>query len=159
MGLAVAAFHLEKSTAPRRAAVLLTDGENNAGAIHPQTAASMLKDLGVSLWIIGIGSGGEVPIDYVDPHTRIRRTGLFDSRFDAESLRRISLAGEGTYIAAPSAEALTAAFERLDDRELVVRRSGVVSRSRSCRLPFMLSAFGLLGLVRLVRNFLLGAWQ
>ena len=158
MGLSVAALHLEKSGARRRAAVLLTDGENNAGAVHPETAAAMLRDIGVSLWIIGIGSGGEVPIDYVDPRTKMRRTGLFDSRFDSESLRRLSLSGGGVYIAAPSADALAAAFARLDEGELVVRRSGVSVRRRSCRLPFMLSALALLALVRFLRRAALGAW-
>lgn len=157
MGLAVAAFHLEKSAAPRRAAVLITDGENNAGAIHPETAAAVLRDLGISLWVIGIGSGGEVPIDYVDPHTRMRRTGLFDSRFDVEALRRISLAGGGTWLSAPSAEALAAAFSRLDDREMVVRRSGIVERRQSCRLPFMFGALGLLAGLRFIKRVFLGA--
>ena len=158
MGLAVAAFHLEKSEAPRRAAVLITDGENNAGAIHPETAAAMLGDLAVSLWVIGIGSGGEVPIDYVDPYTKMRRTGLFDSRFDTESLKKISEAGRGTWLSAHSADALAEAFNHLDDREMVVRRSGVVGRKQSCRLPFMLSALGLLAGVRFIRRFFLGAW-
>jgi Ca-activated chloride channel family protein len=158
MGLAVAAFHLEKSEARRRAAVLITDGENNAGAIHPETAAAMLRDLGIAVWIIGIGSGGEVPIDYVDPHTKIRRTGFFDSRFDAESLRRLSIAGNGTYIAAHSADALSAAFTRLDEQEMTIRRSGVAGRSRSCRLPFMLSALGLLAAARFVKRVILEAW-
>jgi Ca-activated chloride channel family protein len=157
MGLAVAAFHLEKSKAPRRAAVLITDGENNAGAVHPETAAAMLRDIGVSLWVIGIGSGGEVPIDYVDPRTKVRRTGLFDSRYDTESLRRVSLAGDGTWLQAPSADALFRAFARLDDREMVARRSGPVTRRCSCRLPFMLAAFGLLAGVRFIRRFFLGA--
>jgi Ca-activated chloride channel family protein len=158
MGLAVAAFHLEKSSAPRRTAVLLTDGENNAGAIHPETAAAMLRDMGISLWVIGIGSGGEVPIDYVDPVTKMRRTGFFDSRYDTESLRGISAAAGGTYIAAPSADLLAAAFARLDDHETVVRRSGTVSRNRSCRYPFMISAFALLAAIRFIRRVLLGAW-
>ena len=158
MGLALAAYHLEKSTAPRRAAVLISDGENNAGAIHPETAAAMLKELGVSLWIIGIGSGGEVPIDYVDPFTRIRRTGLFDSSYDTEALRKISAAGGGNMISAPSADALAAAFARLDDQEMVVRRSGTVTRFYPCYLTFMIAALGLIATVRFVRRFFLGAW-
>jgi Ca-activated chloride channel family protein len=157
MGLAVAAFHLEKSEAKRRAAVLVTDGENNAGAIHPETAAAMLGDLGIALYVIGIGSGGEVPIDYVDPHTKIRRTGFFDSRFDSESLRRLSMAANGSYIPAHSSQALTAAFARLDREEMTVRRGRLEMRSRSCRLPFMLAALVLLGAVRFARRVLLGA--
>ena len=158
MGIAVAAMHLAKSDAPRRAAVLITDGENNAGAVHPETAAAMLGELGVSLWLIGVGSGGEVPIDYVDPVTRMRRTGLFDSRFDSESLKRISAAAGGVWLAAPSADALAAAFERIDDREMIVRRSGIVGRRRSCRLPFLFAAVALIAGTRFVRRFFLGAW-
>ena len=158
MGLALAAYHLEKSTAPRRAVVLISDGENNAGEIHPETAAAMLKDGGISLWVIGIGSGGEVPIDYIDPFTRIRRTGLFDSRYDTEALRKISFSGGGTWISAPSADALAAAFARLDDQEMIVRRSGTVTRFYPCYLPFMIAAVSLLAAVRFVKRFFLGAW-
>jgi len=158
MGLAVAAYHLEKSTAPRRAAVLISDGENNAGAIHPETAAAMIQDIGASLWVIGVGSGGEVPIDYVDPVTRVRRTGLFDSRYDTEALRRIATAGGGTWITASSAEAFANAFTRLDDQEIVVRRSGTVTRSRPCYLPFMIAAMGLIVIARVIRRIFLGAW-
>ena len=157
MGLAVAAYHLERSNAVRKVTVLITDGENNAGAVHPETAASMLREMGVSLWIIGIGSAGEVPIDYIDPYTKVRRTGLFDSRFDADSLRRLSLSGGGAYIAAPSADALTAAFSRMDDDEIIVRRSRTVYRRRSSSLPILIAALGLLSGVRFVRRFSLGA--
>ena len=153
-GLATAAFHLEKSTAPRRVVVLLTDGENNAGAIHPHTAAEMLKNLGVSLYVVGIGSFGEVPIDYVDPTTKMRRTGTLDSRFDTESLRMISNAGGGNLILAPSADALEAAFARIDDRELVVRRQGFVTRKRSCRLPFLFASLLILAGIKLIWNML-----
>jgi Ca-activated chloride channel family protein len=158
MGLAVAAYHLGQSTAPRRVAILISDGENNAGAIHPETAAAMLRDVGASLWVIGIGSGGEVPIDYTDPFTRIRRTGLFDSRYDTESLRRISSAAGGTWMPAPSADALAASLAHIDDQEIVVRRSGLVTRSRPCYLPFLAAALGLIAAVRFTRRFFLGAW-
>ncbi|MDR0290824.1 MAG: VWA domain-containing protein [Treponema sp.] len=158
MGIAVAAYHLEKSSAPRKVAVLITDGENNAGAIHPETAAEMLRSSGSSLWVIGVGSGGEVPIDYVDPFTRVRRTGLLDSRYDIETLRRISSAGGGYWISAPSADAFVAAFARLDDQEMVVRRSGTVTRIRPCHLPFMIAALGLVAVARFMKRFFLGAW-
>ncbi|MDR0457125.1 MAG: VWA domain-containing protein, partial [Treponema sp.] len=143
---------------PRRAVVLISDGENNAGAVHPETAAAMLKDAGISLWVIGIGSGGEVHINYVDPFTRIRRTGLFDSRYDVEALRNISSAGGGTWISAASADALAAAFVRLDDQEMIVRRDGTVTRYIPCYLPFMVAALSLIAAVCFVRRFFLGAW-
>ncbi|MDR0450501.1 MAG: VWA domain-containing protein [Treponema sp.] len=158
MGLALAALHLRDSPAPRRAVVLLSDGENNAGAVHPLSAAPLLRDLGISLWVVGIGSGGEIPIDYVDPFTRMRRTGLFDSRFDAESLRAVAQAGEGIYIAAPSGEALTAAFSRIAGEERTVSRSGLLIRQRKRHGPLIVLALILLAGSRFLRRCLLGGW-
>jgi Ca-activated chloride channel family protein len=158
MGIAVAAYHLEKSKAPRRAVVLISDGENNSGAIHPETAAAMLKEVNASLWVIGIGSGGEVPIDYVDPYTRMRRTGLIDSHYNRDALERIAASGGGTWIHAPSADAFAAAFARVDDQELLVRRSSAVMRKRPFHQPFILGALILIAVSRFVRRFFLGAW-
>ena len=118
----------------------------------------MLREMGISLWVIGLGSGGEVPIEYVDPFTRMRRSGIFDSRFDVEALKRLSLSGGGTYIPAPSADAFAAAFSMIDDKELVVRRSGNIIKSRSVVFQFLISAFALLAVVRFIRRCLLGAW-
>jgi len=152
MGLAVAAYHLEKSNARRKIAILITDGENNAGTIHPETAAGVLRDMGVSFWVIAAGSAGEVPIDYIDPYTRIRRTGIYDSRFDPESLRRLSIYGGGTFISAPSAEAFSAAFSLVNETEITVLRSRVIHQRRSLSFQFLISAVILLAIVRFVRR-------
>ncbi|MDR1899233.1 MAG: VWA domain-containing protein [Treponema sp.] len=156
-GLALALFHLSLSAAPRKAVVLITDGENNAGAVRPETAAAMFPAGGVSLWVIGLGSGGDVPIDYVDPATRMRRTGTFNSRFNAESLRAISREAGGHYLSAASASGFAAAFARLDREELTVGRSGVIPRRRSCRVPFIFASLFLIAAARFVRVVFLGA--
>jgi Ca-activated chloride channel family protein len=157
MGIAVAAYHLDKSTAKRKIAVLITDGENNAGAIHPETAADLLRELGISFWVIAIGSMGEVPIDYVDPYTKIRRTGIFDSRYDTESLRRLCASGSGTFIPAVNAEAFASAFLQLDDAEITVQRSRVINRMTSVSFQFLSAAVILLAAVKIIRRFLLRA--
>jgi Ca-activated chloride channel family protein len=156
MGLATAAFHLRNSAAPRRAVILVTDGENNAGAVHPETAAAMLPELGISLWIIGIGRGGEVPVDYVDPRTRMRRSGTFLSHFNPESLMSVSRAGGGTFIRAPSAQSFADAFSLVDEKEMLARRRGTVTETKSLRVPFIAAAFILILLARLVRTGILG---
>jgi Ca-activated chloride channel family protein len=157
-GLAVAAYHLEKSEANRKIVILITDGENNAGAIHPETAASALRDI-CSFWVIGVGSGGEVPIDYIDPATRMRRTGIFDSHFNSDSLRRISLSGGGTYIPAQSAEAFAAAVAGIDEREMFIRIPGNIEKRQSVLVPVLVSAFTALVVCRFIRRVILGAWQ
>jgi Ca-activated chloride channel family protein len=157
MGLAVAAYHLEKSGAKRKTAVIITDGENNAGEIHPETAAALLREMGVSFWVIAVGSAGEVPIDYTDPYTKIRRAGIFDSRYNAESLRRLSASGGGTFITAPSAESFAAAFSRLDDAEITVQRPRIIYHRKSMFFQILISAVLLLAGVRFIRRSLLGA--
>ena len=160
-GLAIAAYHLKKTSAPgaisRKAAILITDGENNAGAINPETAAAIIGSLDISLWVIGVGSGGEVPIDYIDPATGMRRTGVFSSRYDEESLNKISQAGGGRWLSAASTSALNKAFSYIDDQEMAVALAGVKTTARSCRLPFLSAALILLAGVRFFRRFFLGA--
>jgi Ca-activated chloride channel family protein len=157
LGLAIAGLHLGKSAAPRRAVVLITDGENNAGAVHPETAAEVLGELGVSLWVIGVGSGGEIPINYVDPFTRMRRTGTFDSRFDPESLEAIARKGGGVYLAAPHGDAFSSAFSRIDREEMSIVRTGVHTKTEPFWNFFIIAALILLGTVRFIRRQILGA--
>jgi len=156
-GLALAAYHINKSQAPRRAVVLITDGENNAGEIHPETAAAMLGEIGVSLWVIGVGSNGVIPIDYVDPVSRMRRTGTFESRYDPEALKSIAEKANGRWIYAPQAEALNAAFSQLDEGEIVIRRSGSVRREEPLYVLFILPALAMLWGVFIIRRYILGA--
>jgi Ca-activated chloride channel family protein len=156
MGIAAAAFHLQNSAAPRRAVILITDGENNAGAVHPETAAALLPPLGISLWVIGIGRSGDVPVDYVDPRTKVRRSGTLSSHFDPESLLALSLAGEGTFLRAPSALSFAEAFSLVDEKEMVVRRRGSLTRTRQLQTPLIAAAFIIIFLARLIRTGFLG---
>ncbi|MCL2380654.1 MAG: VWA domain-containing protein [Treponema sp.] len=155
--LALAGFHIGRSEAPRRAVVLITDGENNAGSIHPETAAAMLAEMGVSLWVIGVGSSGMVPFSYVDPATGVLRTGMYDSHFDPETLERIALSAQGFWIHAPTAEAFAGAFSRLDQGEMVIRRSGSVRREEPFHAIFIIAALAVLWGTRFVRRRVLGA--
>jgi Ca-activated chloride channel family protein len=157
LGLATAGLHIGRSGAPRRAVVLITDGENNAGSVHPETAAALLGDMGISLWVIGVGSSGEVPINYVDPVTRMRRVGSFESRYNPENLKAIAEKGKGSFIAAPQAEAFASAFAQIDQGEMTVRRSGLVRRTEPFHAFFILSALVLLCGVRFVKRFIFGA--
>ena len=156
-GLALAAFHINKSQEPRRVVALITDGENNAGVIHPETAAAMLGEIGTSLWVIGVGSSGEIPINYVDPFTRMRRTGTFESRYDPEVLKRIADRAGGHWIQAPHADQFTAAFAYLDEGEMVIRRSGVTRKEEPLYGLFIIMALGLIWGARVVRCHILGA--
>ncbi|GHU23117.1 aerotolerance regulator BatA [Spirochaetia bacterium] len=157
-GIALAAFHLRESTAPRRAIVLITDGENNAGSVHPSTAAEVLPEIGASFWVIGMGTSGEVPIDYLDPITKIRRAGSFESHFDPENLKQIAARGEGTYLEAPSADSLQEAFSRIDQAEMVATRPGINIISTPFHETFLIIAVLLILIAWFFRRIILGSF-
>ena len=68
-GLSLAVYHIKSTLSKRKCIILLTDGENNSGQIHPETAATLAKKNGITLYTIGVGSTGTVPIEYVNPNT------------------------------------------------------------------------------------------
>ncbi len=158
LGLAIAALHISGSDAARKAVVLITDGENNAGSVNPTTAAEIFPSLDANLWVIAVGSTGEIPIDYVDPFTKVRRTGFFNSRFDPENIRLIAERGGGFYIGAPSADTFAEAFSRLDRAELSIPRSGTLTTTESLHTPFLAAAALLLVLVRFIRRYIAGVF-
>lgn len=65
--MASAANRLNDKKSKSRAIVLLTDGENNAGKIPPNTAAEAIKTLGIRLFAIGAGINGIAPVPVFDP--------------------------------------------------------------------------------------------
>lgn len=96
-GVSTAVCHLAASSAPKKCIILLTDGENNAGEIHPETAAKLSAENHINLYIVGIGSKGTVPIEYVDPQTGKSYSGYLDSDFNSTSLKKITALGNGRY--------------------------------------------------------------
>lgn len=85
-GLSTAVCHLVSSSAPKKCIVLLTDGENNAGEIHPETAAQLAADNNITIYVVGIGSKGKVPIEYTDPATGKLYSGYLDSNFNPDTV-------------------------------------------------------------------------
>ncbi len=59
--LATAVNRLRPSTAKSKFIVVLTDGENNAGKITPQTAADAATALGIKVYTVGAGTRGLAP--------------------------------------------------------------------------------------------------
>jgi Ca-activated chloride channel family protein len=140
MGLSFAAFHLADSSAPLRACVLVTDGENNAGAVHPETAAEALAEAGAAFFVIGVGAGGETMLDYVDPETNRRRRGIYDSRYDTRSLIAIAEKGGGTFIPARTAEELGRAFFNASKGAAFPVRTETLYVTESRAGPFVMAA-------------------
>ncbi len=120
-GISSGVYHLVSSRAPKKAVVLLTDGENNAGAISPLTAAQIAKSNGISLYILGIGTNGTVPLEYKDRATGKIRSVLYESAFDGEPLREIAHEGGGKYFGIESLGELSDSLLKIVEKEKTVQ--------------------------------------
>ena len=118
-GLSTAVCHLVSSSAQKKCIVLLTDGENNAGEIHPETAAQLAADNDISIYVVGIGSKGKVPIEYTDPVTRRLYSGYLDSNFNPASLKKISAISGGRYFEATTLNELSEVLSTVSKTEMV----------------------------------------
>src|SRR3954451_19966574 len=66
--MSAAANRLNDKHSKSRAIVLLTDGENNAGRIPPNTAAEAVKALKIHFYAIGAGTNGIAPVPVFTKH-------------------------------------------------------------------------------------------
>ena len=128
LGLSEALTLVEDSPAQSRVVVLLTDGQNNAGAIVPEIAAQLASALDVRVYTIGFLSGaaqGQVSINEV-------------------SLRAIARTTNAEYYNARNVEELAQAYADIGELE----RSRVGDRRfvsfREYAPWFVLGAIGLL---------------
>ncbi|MFN4080819.1 MAG: vWA domain-containing protein [Saprospiraceae bacterium] len=117
MGLATALNRLRNSQAPSKVIVLLTDGENNAGEISPIQAAEIARDMGVRLYVIGVGSDGLV----LTPEGQYPDGSFYFAprytRFDTETLEKMAQIASGMFYRATDAESLAQIYAEIDRLE------------------------------------------
>jgi len=77
--LATAANRLRTAPGRSKVIILLTDGENNRGAIDPRTAGKAAAAFGIKIYTVGVGTEGMAPV----PVGR----GLFGLRYENRPVR------------------------------------------------------------------------
>lgn len=127
--LVTATNRLRDADGRSRVVILLTDGENNRGAIDPRTAAQAAAATGVRVHTVGIGSEGVAPV----PVGR----GVFGLRYenrpvriDEPLLEDIARATGGRYQRARDAEALRRTYQQIDQLERAPMREARLLRYR-----------------------------
>lgn len=155
-GLSTAVFHLTGSAAPKKCVVLVTDGENNAGAIHPETAAELARRNNITLYTLGIGTSGSVPIEYVDPVTGKNYTGYLNTTFDVESLRKIAQIGGGRFFEITSLNDFSLALSMIIKNQSVIQTYHSKTTSYDYYDSLILVAAIMLGLSWAIRRICLG---
>jgi Ca-activated chloride channel homolog len=158
-GLALAYRHLSSGYGRRKFLVLLTDGEDNIGVVHPLDAAAAFASAGIGLLVLGLGSSGDAPIEYLDPATGERLSGSYRSSFDDRALEAIASAGGGSYVRAVDAGALGRTLSRLGNASLQ-RTDKPLQLDAAHRLPlghyFALAAAVAVALGWFLRRLVLG---
>ena len=142
MGLAVAANRLKNSSAKSKVVILLTDGDNNAGTITPETAAELTKEMGIKVYTIGVGTD----------KTIMPRQGLFGIEYVAvpgglneQLLKNIAESTGGLYFRARSSENLKDIFSKIDQMEKT--KIDIKNVFNYTELYFMLALLGLLVII------------
>jgi Ca-activated chloride channel family protein len=141
--IATAANRLRNAPGRSRVMILLTDGENNRGAIDPRTAARAAAAYGIRIYSIAAGTEGMAPV----PVGR----GLFGLRYenrpvriDEPLMRDIAGITGARYFRARDAAALQLIYQQIDQLERVpVRTRTYVRYSELFRWPLILAAIAL----------------
>ena len=143
VGLSTAVFHLISSKAEKKAVVLITDGENNCGEIHPEVAAELAKNHGISLYTLGVGFQGTSRLEYVDPKTGKIVSGSFNSSFDSASLKKLSSIAGGRYFEITTLDELNLALSVISKREYLPQSyySKITSVEYYDKLLFLAAVF------------------
>ena len=124
--IATAANRLRDAPGRSRVMIVLTDGENNRGAIDPRTAAKAAAVFGIKIYTIGVGTEGMAPV----PVGR----GLFGLRYenrlvriDEPLLTDIAKTTGGRYYRARDAAALQRIYEEINSSS-----ASRCARARTC---------------------------
>jgi Ca-activated chloride channel homolog len=115
-GLATAANRLRDLKSKSKIAILMTDGQNNAGQVPPLTAAEAAQALAVKVYTIGVGTRGTAPFPQVDVFgNRVYRTIPVD--IDEQTLTQIAQRTGGKYYRADNADTLRNIYAEIDKLE------------------------------------------
>ena len=122
MGLATAVSGLKESKTPSKVVVLLTDGQNNRGAIDPLTGAELARAFGVKVYTVLVGRGGVVPVPVDDPLLG-RRIEMVRMDVDEGTLQEIAQRTGGRFFRAQDPAALAGIYSAIDRLERAPIRS------------------------------------
>lgn len=154
MGLANAVNRLKESDAKSRVVILLTDGENTAGAIPPLTAAEIAYTFGIKVYTIGVGTRGKAPFLVPDMFGR-KTVQMFDVNIDEETLTAIADKTGGAYFRATNNDALKDIYAEIDQMEKTIIEETQYEKKYEEFLSIALVALGLLLAEYLLRKLIL----
>jgi Ca-activated chloride channel family protein len=148
-GLATAVNRLRGSKAISKVIILLTDGNNNMGALDPRSAAEIAKLYGIRIYTVGVGTMGQAPYPVQTPYGMT--TQMMPVQIDEALLMEIAKMTDGKYFRATNNAKLRAIYQEIDKMEKSKIDVTEFRKKREEFLPLVLLAFLLLGLEVLLR--------
>ncbi len=118
IGLAIK--RLKKQPDNQKVLILLTDGANTAGAITPEKAADLAKQVGLKIYTIGIGSDSLEVGSFI-----FKRTVNPSADLDETMLKYLAQTTGGQYFRAHDTKELVQIYRQLDDMEPVEKEKKV----------------------------------
>ncbi len=141
-----AANRLKNRAAKSRIIVLLSDGDNNAGRVNPDTAAEAVRVLNLKVYTIGVGTNGIAPYPAgKDPFTGETVYENVQVEYDEKTLKEVARIANGHFFRADSSDKLAEIYAQIDKLEKTTLK---VSKYREYRdlFPWLVaSAVGCLG--------------
>lgn len=123
-GLSTALNRVKDLKSKSQIVILMTDGQNNAGKINPETAAEAARALKIKVYTIGVGTRGQAPMPvYFGNRKMGYRMEPVD--IDEDTLRQIAKTTGGAYYRADNADrfrAIYAEIDRLEKTEADVKK-------------------------------------
>ena len=113
-GIGLAVKRLRERQADSRVLILLTDGQNNTGAVDPLKAAELASQIGVRIYTIGVGADEMVVDSFFGQRTLNPSKDL-----DEKTLKAVAEATGGQYFRARDTEQLETIYAVLDEIEPV----------------------------------------
>lgn len=152
MGLATAINRLRDSEAKSKVIILLTDGENNAGKVHPTTAADYAKEYDIRIYTIGVGSKGKVKM----PIGKNSFTGKLvydyvEGKIDEKMLTQVAEETGGKYYRAKNKEQLKEIYKEIDKLEKAKIQTQIYKRD----VPEAFHLFAMIGLALLLAEWII----
>lgn len=115
MGLATSVSRLKESEAKSRVIILLTDGDNNAGSVSPETAAEIAKTFGIRVYTIGVGTKGKAKYPVKTPYGM--RSQYIEVKLNETLLNKIAEITDGKYFRAVDTKSLYDIYKQIDELE------------------------------------------
>ena len=146
MGLATAVNRLRESEARSKVIVLLTDGVNTHGKIHPVSAAEIAHEFGIRVYTIGVGTNGQARSPVAIDHMGNYVFDYVEVEIDEPVLKEIAEITEGRYFRATDKNSLEEVYKEIDKLE----KDKISVIEYQVEIPEKFYNFVLLGLLSLV---------